>query len=86
VNGAIHLEAVDGSARAHCVNGRIDIKMVSAHDVSAETVAGRISISFPRGVRALQRGDIAADHVIPDGYDCVIDARSSTGRVSISER
>ncbi len=86
VNGAIHLEAVDGTARAHCVNGRINIKMMSAHDVSAETVGGRINVSLPHGVRALQRGITTEISVEPGSYDCVIDARSSTGRVSISER
>jgi DUF4097 and DUF4098 domain-containing protein YvlB len=86
VNGAINLDAVDGTARAHCVNGRINIKMMSAHNVSAETVGGRIDISLPPGVRALQRGKATANPVARDGFDCVIDARSSTGRVSISER
>lgn len=85
-NGAIHLNAVGGPARVHCVNGRIRIDMSSAHDVFAETVNGRITISLPRGVRALQTSDDSDVAPGREGFDCVVTARSVSGRVSVSER
>ena len=84
--GAINLDSVDGNVRAHCVNGRIDIVMSTAHDVSAESVTGRIDISLPRGANVLRLTEFTGEHVDRDQFDCVIDARSSTGRVSVSER
>ena len=86
VNGSIHLDAVAGTARAHCVSGRINIEMASAHDVFAETVSGRISISMPRGVRVMRRGTTTENSAEPGSYDCVVDARSSSGKISVSEK
>lgn len=85
-NGRVHLSDVDGVARAHSVSGRISIEMSSAHDVFAETVNGRIDISMPHGVRVLRLDEIAANPVDREEFDSVVDARSSTGRVSVSER
>jgi DUF4097 and DUF4098 domain-containing protein YvlB len=86
VTGSIHLDAVAGAARAHCVSGRINIDMASAHDVFAETISGRISISVPRGVRVMRRATTTENSIEPGSYDCVVDARSSTGKVSVSEK
>lgn len=84
-NGKIALHDVRGVARAHCTNGRIDIRLAAAHDVDAETVTGRISVSVPGGVNAA--------FVKPGGHaapgqptDCTITAQSVTGRVDLVQR
>ncbi|RLE24997.1 MAG: hypothetical protein DRJ50_03780 [Actinobacteria bacterium] len=85
-HGSIRLDAADGITRAHCVNGRIDIEMAGAHDVFAETVSGRIDVSLPAGTNAFKRGATFASSDYTDRYDCVVDVRSTTGRVSVSVR
>ena len=56
-----------------------------AHDVDAETVSGRIEVELPKGVRAYQPEAREAATSPPDGYDCVVAARSVSGRVRVSE-
>jgi len=85
-SGRISLEDVNGRVRAHCSSGRIEISMGGAHDVDAETVSGRITVSLPAAVRALVvplPGDAA---VGADDCDCVVVARSGSGRVDVSHR
>jgi DUF4097 and DUF4098 domain-containing protein YvlB len=84
-NGRIDLEAASGIVRAHCVNGRISIDMSAAGDVFAETVNGRINVSLPSGVRALQLSEATAD-ADREGFDCLVVARSATGKVSVETR
>ena len=82
----IRLREVAGPARAHCASGTIEIAMAEAHDVDAETVSGRISISLPTDARP--RIDTPrAGSVPPSGdHDCVVTARSGSGRVDVSNR
>jgi DUF4097 and DUF4098 domain-containing protein YvlB len=86
VSGRITLKDASGRVHAHCTSGRIEISMNEAHDVDAETVSGRIEISLPPAVRACivsSPGDQAVD--IGD-CDCVVIARSGSGRVDVSNR
>jgi putative adhesin len=84
-SGRIDLEHVSGPVRAHCVSGRVVVALDAAGDVDAETVSGRIDVVFPPGVRA-HRVDGPGLSPAPAGYDCVVRARSATGRVSVSNR
>jgi DUF4097 and DUF4098 domain-containing protein YvlB len=83
-SGRIVLRGVDGPARAHCVSGRIDIEMRSPHDVEAETVSGRITVSLPPGCGYTLRS--AGDEAPPLPGDCVVLARSVSGRVAVTTR
>lgn len=86
-SGRIRLREVAGAAHAHCSSGSIEIAMADAHDVDAETVSGHISISLPTGARP--RIDTPAGGSVPvsaDQCDCVITARSGSGRVDVSNR
>ena len=85
-SGRIVLRNVEGPARAHCASGRVDITMAGAHDVDAETVCGRISISLPEGTRALIDTPSARSVASTADHDCVVTARSGSGRVDISTR
>jgi DUF4097 and DUF4098 domain-containing protein YvlB len=83
-SGRISLREVTGPARAHCVSGRIEITMAEAHDVQAETISGRITISLPAGTRA--RLDTPSSGAVAGEHDCVVTARSGSGRVDVSTR
>ena len=56
--------------------------MVAAQDVDAETVSGRITVRLPPGVRpwVVQRSDV---DLAPERHDCVVTARSVSGRVDV---
>jgi DUF4097 and DUF4098 domain-containing protein YvlB len=85
-NGKILLRDVRGVVRAHCTNGRVDITMATADDVTAETVTGRVNVSLPRGVRAF-RADLADGQSVRQGdADCVVSTHSVTGRVEVVNR
>ncbi len=85
-SGRIVLRNVSGIARAHCTSGKIEIAMAEAHDVEAETISGRISVSLPAGTRP--RIDTPATGVVAmtGEHDCVVVARSGSGRVDVSTR
>ncbi len=85
-SGRIVLRDVAGTARAHCASGKVDIAMAGAHDVGAETVSGRISISLPEGTRALIDTPTAGTVSVAGEHDCVVTARSGSGRVDVSTR
>ena len=85
-SGRIVLRNVEGAARAHCASGRVDITMAGAHDVAAETVSGRISISLPEGTRALIDTPSAGSVAVSGEHDCVVTARSGSGKVDVSTR
>lgn len=87
--GKISLRDVRGIANAHCTTGRIDITMATASDVTAETVTGRIDVSLPHDTRALRAdsGDVAnRAGPRPADVDCVVTARSGTGRINVVNR
>lgn len=86
LSGRIVLKDAHGTVRAHCVSGRVEISMGAAFDVDAETVSGRIVVSLPPDVRpqiVSSMSDIV-DRV--EAYDCVVVARSVSGRVDVSNR
>lgn len=85
-SGRIVLRDVAGTARAHCASGKVEITMAEPHDVDAETVSGRISISLPAGVRARIDTPTAGSIAVSGEHDCVVTARSGSGRVDVSNR
>lgn len=85
-SGRIVLRNVAGVARAHCASGRIDITMAGAHDVDAEAVSGRISISLPAGTSALIDTPSAGSVAVSGEHDCVVTARIGSGKVDVSTR
>jgi DUF4097 and DUF4098 domain-containing protein YvlB len=85
-SGRIVLGAVSGPARAHCSSGRIRIVMAEAHDVDAETVSGRIDVSLPPGTRARLDTPGAGAVSTSGDDDCVVTARSGSGRIVVSTR
>ena len=58
----------------------------AAHDVDAETVAGRIDVSLPSGVRPLVVSSAAAAAEGGQEHDCNVIARSGSSRVVVSNR
>ncbi len=85
-SGRVVIRHADGPVHAHCVSGRIEIDLDTAHDVDAETVSGRITVRLPEGVRAHRPTGDGLDHQRPDGFACTVDARSSSGRVVVTNR
>jgi DUF4097 and DUF4098 domain-containing protein YvlB len=85
-SGRIVLRDAAGPARVHCANGRIEITMAEADDVHAETVSGRISVSLPPGTRAHRTTRPSDPVAAPAEYDCVVTARSGSGRIDVSTR
>lgn len=83
-SGRIDLREADGQVLAHCVSGRIQIEMGGAHDADAETVSGRVEITYPRGVEYRTTHD--GDHAPGETDACTVRARSVSGRVSVSNR
>lgn len=84
-SGRIHLRSVHGPARAHCVSGRIALSMAGPFDVDAETVSGRVEVALPDGVRPhVVTAPAGAEEAGP--YDCVVVARSVSGRVDVTPR
>jgi DUF4097 and DUF4098 domain-containing protein YvlB len=61
------------------------VAVAGAHDVQAETVSGRIEVTYPGGVRPLVVSP-DADVAATEGHDCTVVARSGTGRVVVSGR
>ena len=82
--GRIELRNVRGPARAHTTSGRVDIELAGPHDVDAETVTGHIAVTVPSGVRA-RVVESPAD-VDRGEFDCVVAARSMSGRVTVADR
>jgi DUF4097 and DUF4098 domain-containing protein YvlB len=85
-SGRITLRHVDGPVLAHCVSGRIEVEMDAAHDVEAETVSGRVNVTFPHDVQAWQPTEGHAGSEAPVDCDCAVNARSASGRVNVSSR
>ncbi len=85
-SGRVEVREVDGPALAHSVSGRIDIGVLRAADVEAETVSGRIEVRYPAGVRIHRITADEAGEARPDDTDCVVLARSGTGKVSVTAR
>lgn len=84
-SGRIELRGAEGSVRAHCVSGRIDVEMEGPHDADAETVSGRVQITYPPGVRFRRSDEGEPDPHQPDAA-CTVRARSVSGNVSVSNR
>lgn len=84
-SGRIDVRDAEGLVRAHCVSGRIEIEMDGPHDAEAETVSGRVQITYPPGVRFRQSDQGGAEPAESD-VACTVRARSVSGRVSVSNR
>lgn len=84
-SGRIDVRDAEGVVRAHCVSGRIHVEMDGPHDAEAETVSGRVQITYPAGVRFRRSDQGDADPAEPDAA-CTVRARSVSGRVSVSNR
>lgn len=83
-SGRIDLRDADGWVRAHCVSGRICIEMDGPYDAEAETVSGRVQITYPAGVQFRRSDEGDPDDAPPDA--ATVHARSVAGRVSVSNR
>jgi DUF4097 and DUF4098 domain-containing protein YvlB len=82
-SGRITLENVDGPVRAHCISSRIEIEMAGAHDVDADTVSGRISVTLPAGTAVHRLTGKDDDSPAPAGCDCTVRATSISGRIQV---
>lgn len=85
-NGRIVVSEAHGAVRAHSTSGRIKVRLAGAHDVDAETVSGRVSVELPPGVRPLLAESMSEIDGTPSGHDCVVVARSGSGRVDVTNR
>ncbi|HUS42689.1 MAG TPA: DUF4097 family beta strand repeat-containing protein [Ilumatobacteraceae bacterium] len=85
-SGRIVLADVHGSVRANCTSGKIVVGVAGAHDVRAETVSGRIEVSYPAEVRPLVTSSVADLAATTSSHDCTVVARSGSGRVVVSAR
>ena len=63
-----------------------DVEMAAAHNVEAETVSGRVTVSLPPGVEAWESTDPASASGAPVDCDCIVNVRSVSGRVDVSSR
>lgn len=81
-SGRIQLAGVSGPVHAHCTSGRIEIELVEPHDIDAETVSGRVSVSLPPGTLAHRPSEPSEPR--PAECDCTVIARSVSGRVTVS--
>jgi len=81
-SGHLTIASASGPVRAHCVSGRIDIAMAVAADVDADTVSGRIAVSLPAGASPQVVG-VRHPPTIAPPFDCIVTARSVSGRVSV---
>lgn len=85
-SGQVVLGDAHGRVRATSTSGKVSVAVAGAHDVEAETVSGRIEVSYPDGVRPLvvsPDDDVAG---ATQGHDCTVVARSGSGRVVVSGR
>lgn len=100
-SGRIDVRGARGPVHAHCVSGRVSVTMERAADVVADSVSGRVSVSFPAGVRyrridtwpadaigdALGSGIEASDEGTGSGsHDCTVAACSVSGGVEVTTR
>ncbi len=85
-SGRIVLKDANGRVHAHCTSGRIEIALGGAYDVDAETVSGRIVVSLPAEVSAGVVTSPGAPTAPDDDHDCVVVARSVSGRVDVTNR
>lgn len=85
-SGRVTIGAADGPVRAHCGSGGIRVTMSAAHDVDLDTVSGRVSVSLPAGVRPQIIGTSASSDIAAPPFDCVVTARSVSGRVRVETR
>jgi DUF4097 and DUF4098 domain-containing protein YvlB len=85
-SGRIVLKDANGRVHAHCTSGRIEITLGGAYDVDAETVSGRIAVSLPPGVRAGVVTSPGEPTPFPSDHDCIVVARSGSGRVDVTNR
>ncbi len=85
-SGRIVLADAHGPVRANCTSGKIVVAVAGAHDVEAETVSGRIDVSYPVEVRPLVASSAADLAAATPGHDCTVVARSGSGRVVVSTR
>jgi DUF4097 and DUF4098 domain-containing protein YvlB len=82
-SGRITLSEVRGATHTHCSSGRIDVTMATASDVDAETVSGRIEISMPPDANVRLDTPSTAAIDVSGEHDCVVTARSGSGRVVV---
>jgi DUF4097 and DUF4098 domain-containing protein YvlB len=85
-SGRIEVRDARGNVEASCVSGKVEVEMATAADVVAETVSGRIEVAMPQGTRVHRstRNESSGDR--PADCDCVVTARSVSGRVVVGER
>ena len=85
-SGRVVLADAHGHVRATSTSGRVSVAVAGAHDVEAETVSGRIEVSYPVGVRPLVVSPDADVAAATQAHDCTVLARSGSGRVVVSGR
>jgi len=85
-SGRVVLADAHGHVRATSTSGKVSVAVAGAHDVEAETVSGRIEVSYPDGVRPLVVSSDADVAAAIQGHDCTVVARSGSGRVVVSGR
>jgi len=85
-NGRVVLADAHGRVRATSTTGKVSVAVAGAHDVAAETVSGRIEVSYPVGVRPLVVSPDPDATAATQGHDCTVVARSGSGRVVVSSR
>jgi DUF4097 and DUF4098 domain-containing protein YvlB len=81
-SGRLSIGEANGEVRARGTSGRIEMTLTGAHDVDAETLSGRIEIVLPAAVRPQIVASASA--VDPGVGDCVVVARSTSGRVVVT--
>ena len=85
-SGRIEVRDARGNVEASCVSGRVEVEMATAADVVAETVSGRIEVAMPQGTRVHRSSRNESSEDRPADCDCVVAARSISGRVVVGER
>ena len=87
-SGRVDVDAADGTIDARTTSGRVEVGLVGPSNVVAETVSGRVSLVVGAGMGAtvdVETGGRVVNRA-PAGDDCVITARSVSGRIEVRAR
>lgn len=86
ISGRIQLDEISGKIVAQSASGRIDVGLQTASDVAVRTMSGAVRVQVPRGVRPhphLRSLSGKPRFDCERGDDCVIKARSLSGKIEV---
>ena len=86
ISGGIKLDEVSGKIVAQSASGRIEVGLQAAYDVAVRTMSGAVRVQVPRNVRPhphLRSLTSKPRFACERGDDCVIKARTLSGKIEV---